>query len=94
MAVVFRCSFMLHERVLQRIDAIVPSDVTHVGFVLRDFTGAVSVLMPEIPKHGVTATLPRAQRYPGERPSDAVQRCLQEVSWLTYRFRTLAQLKP
>jgi hypothetical protein len=70
---------MLDQRVLARIDEIVPSETTHVGFVLRDITGAVSILRSDAPKSGVTSTLPRVKREPGERPSDSVLRCLRQV---------------
>jgi len=77
---------MFSERVLRRIDEVVRSEATHIGFVLRDIAGAVSILEPDSPKSGVTATLPRVKRGPGERPSAAVIRCLREVIGLEAEF--------
>jgi hypothetical protein len=70
---------MPSDRVLARVDEVVPQGVTHVGFVLSDVDGAVSLHEPASPTHGVTVTLPRVKVGPGEPYSRAVNRCLKEV---------------
>jgi hypothetical protein len=70
---------MPSDRVLARVDEVVPQGVTHVGFVLSDVDGAVSLHEPTSPSHGVTVTLPRVKVEPGEPFSRAVNRCREEV---------------
>ena len=60
---------------MARVDEIVPDAVNFLGQVLVNFRGQVAVVRPSVPKYGVTATLPKVRRQPGERPSDALSRC-------------------
>lgn len=70
---------MPSDRVLAKVDEVVPQGVTHVGFVLSDVDGAVSLHEPASPSHGGTVTLPRVKVGAGEPYSRAVNRCLEEV---------------
>lgn len=66
------------EEICRAIDAVAPSDASHVGVVLSDVRGNVLVLQPQEPKFGVTATLPRWKRDRSEPTSSVLKQCLGE----------------
>jgi hypothetical protein len=66
------------EAICRAIDAVAPSDTSHVGVVVSDVRGNVLVLQPQQPKFGVTATLPRWKRDHREPSSGVLKRCLAE----------------
>lgn len=66
------------EEICRAIDAVAPSDTSHVGIVVSDVRGNVLAIQPQQPKFGVTATLPRWKRDHGEPSSSTLKRCLAE----------------
>lgn len=68
----------LPEWVLDRVDAAFTGDANYIGCVCFDQVGNVALVEPEGHFRGVSATLPKVARAPGERPSQTLVRCLEE----------------
>ena len=60
------------------IDAIVPEDTTHIGFVATDINGNFLITEPNGQPYGVSATFNKVKIEKNELPSKALIRCIQE----------------
>ncbi len=69
---------MIPKELQVAIDSVVPSGVTHIGFVVANVHGQYLVTEPKGHPYGVTATFNKVKVKPDERPSQAVDRCLRE----------------
>jgi hypothetical protein len=69
---------MIPERLDRSINSVVPSGVTHIGFVATNVFGEVLVTEPNGHPHGVSATFNKLKLQPNEQPAQALTRCLRE----------------
>ena len=69
---------MIPERLDKFIDSVVPSGVSHIGFVAANTYGMFLVTEPKGHPYGVSATFNKVKIQAGERPSQTLERCLRE----------------
>ncbi|MAD79503.1 MAG: hypothetical protein QGG71_21750 [Pirellulaceae bacterium] len=69
---------MIPRPLLDEVDAVVPTGVTHIGFVATDLRGNFLVTEPRNHPYGTSATLSKIKVQPGDRPSTTLTRCLKE----------------
>lgn len=60
------------------IDAVVPSGMTHIGFVATNITGHVLITQPPNPRYGTTATFSKVKVQDGEKPHETLTRCFRQ----------------
>lgn len=71
-------SCMIPERLAEPIDSVVPSGITHIGFVPTNANGDFLITEPKGHPYGVSATFSKLKAQTGERPSETLERCLRD----------------
>ncbi len=69
---------LIPDNLNEGIDAVVPSGVTHIGFVATNLYGDFLVTEPSGHPYGVSATFNKAKRQANEPASRTLERCLRE----------------
>lgn len=69
---------MIPEGLEAAIDSVVPSGVTHIGFVATNIRGEFLVTEPKGHPYDVSATFSKVKHIAGEPPSRTLGRCLRE----------------
>jgi hypothetical protein len=69
---------MIPEEVVDAVDEVVPTGVSHIGFVATNLWGDFLVTEPKGHPHGVSATFSKVRVEAGERPSRTLARCLEQ----------------